>query len=169
MTEIQRLVQAYQDRGVIVDTDLLLAFLVGNFDRKWVARHKRTNEYSPEDYDDITAILERFRGRILTTCAILTEVNNLLFAKGSPSEHLAAYAESFRSFLKVSTELDEASTKMAAMPHLPEFGLTDLGILACALDRYLVLTDDGPLAGYLRRNSVDVLDLMTIRRIQGRQ
>ncbi len=48
-------------------------------------------------------------------------------------------------------------------PAFPKFGLTDTGIVHSARGRFLVLTDDFRLAGYLQRQGIDVVNFNYLR------
>ena len=51
------------------------------------------------------------------------------------------------------------------MPNaFPRFGLTDTAILLAAKGKYLVLTDDFPLAQYLQTEAIDVINFNHVRK-----
>ena len=70
------LFQRYRSRGVLVDTNILLLFFVGSFERTLITRFKRTNQYRAEDYDLLCHFLSHF-DRMATTPHVLSEVNSL--------------------------------------------------------------------------------------------
>ena len=41
------LIEKYASRGVLVDTNILLLFVVGAFDRELIPRFKRTSHFAP--------------------------------------------------------------------------------------------------------------------------
>lgn len=45
------------------------------------------------------------------------------------------------------------------------FGLADAAVATAARGRYLVVTDDGPLYGYLINSGIDAVNLQQIRTI----
>ena len=51
------LITEYRDKGILIDTNLLLVLLVGNVDRRQVGRIARTEKYNREDYERITDVL----------------------------------------------------------------------------------------------------------------
>ena len=42
-------ITSHRSSGVIIDTNVLLLFIVGSFDRSLVGRHKRTVQFVPEE------------------------------------------------------------------------------------------------------------------------
>ena len=74
----------FRGHQVLLDTNLLLLFLVDSYERKRIRNFKRTSTFSEEDFDLLAAFLQAFK-KILTTPHILTEVSNLA---GSLPDHL---------------------------------------------------------------------------------
>lgn len=73
-----QLIHQYSRQGVIVDTNVLLLFFVGKYEPLLIAKHKRTRQYSIEDFQILEKFLKLFQNRIITTPNILTEASNLL-------------------------------------------------------------------------------------------
>lgn len=154
------MIEKYRRKGVLVDTNILLLYVVGSFDRKIISEFKHTNSYTVEDFDAAVLVIESFDTRA-TTPNVLTEVSNL-------TGHLCYYikGECFDFFAKGITLLNEhylLSGEISTMPEFRRFGLTDAGILSLARDRYLVLTDDLPLYHYLISTGIDALNFNHIR------
>lgn len=68
--------------GLLVDTNLLLVYFVGNYDYatgyRLINRSRYTKGiYEPGDFEILDALLNRFRNRI-TTPHVLAEVSNLI-------------------------------------------------------------------------------------------
>ena len=143
-----------------MDTNLLLLYLVGAYDRRLVSRFKRTaDRFEPEDFDTLARLLGQF-DVIVTTPYVLTEASNFL---GQLSGRVKE--ECFTLFARSISKMSEKhtlATNLSRSPAFIKFGLTDVSIHEAAKD-YLVLTDDFPLAGYLGRQGVDVLNFNNIR------
>lgn len=159
-----QLLVRYRESGLLVDSNLLLLFFVGAFDRTQIRQFKRTREYTEEDFDILSSVLVFFK-RIITTPNILTEVSNFL---GQLSGSLRYSA--FRSFgekirLQIIDESYAPSKEMTLHSHFELFGLTDIGITVTAKGKYLVLTNDHDLAQFLIMQGVDVLTLTILREI----
>ncbi|MGD0517565.1 MAG: hypothetical protein ABSA26_08525 [Thermoguttaceae bacterium] len=73
-----QLIHQYSRQGIIVDTNVLLLFFVGKYEPLLIAKHKRTRQYSIEDFQILEKFLKLFQNRIITTPNILTEASNLL-------------------------------------------------------------------------------------------
>lgn len=75
---VSGLISRHRRTGVLVDTNLLLLFFVGGYDRSLVERFRRTaDRFVAPDFDTLSALLMSFE-RIVTTPHILTETSNLL-------------------------------------------------------------------------------------------
>lgn len=63
--------------SAFIDTNLLVLLLVGSVDRNLVARHRRTRNFFPEDYDRLSEIIDTL-DQVFVTPNTLTETSNLL-------------------------------------------------------------------------------------------
>lgn len=157
MNPYVQLVQRYVRTGLLIDTNLLLLYLVGILDRGRITTFDRTDKYTLEDFDTLNAIIGRFRN-VVTTPHILAETSNLGGQLGGKLR------EAFFDVLaQATTVLDEQYVASRdAMQGYRRFGLTDAGIMAIA-GTYLVITDDLPLSNYLLSTGVDVINFNWIR------
>ena len=157
------LMNRYRSRGILVDTNILLLYFVGQYDRSKIGQFKRTRDrYSAEDYDVLALLLSRF-DRIVTTPNILSEVSNLSQHWAEPSR--AGYSYTFANRIAELSEQYVVSADAASLPCFPKVGLTDSGIVRLANDGYLVLTDDFELYGRLSKAGIDVLNFSHLRPI----
>ncbi len=155
-----QLIQTYRSRGVLVDTNILVLYFVGNVARDQVPRFKRTKQFGVEDYDLLVRLLRCF-DRIVTTPNVLSEVNSL---SGQLTEPLRT--KCFSDFARAITLLDEhyvASATAAQTSEFSRLGLTDCAIAHLAAAKYLVLTDDLTLARFLEKAGIDVLNFNHLR------
>jgi len=160
MSELVELVRRHGPRGVLVDTNLLLLYFIGSFDRGLVGRFKRTQPFTGEDYDFLDEFLERF-SRVVTTPHVLAEVNSLSGQLGEPKR--TRYFQDFAERIATLDERYVASTRLAAAQQFPRLGLTDTGILHVAQSGLLVLTDDLALSGSLKLVGVEVVNFTHLR------
>ena len=151
---------AYKDKGVLIDTNVLLLLFVGLHNRNGIPRFKRTAQFIPEDFDCLTGVIQLFK-QLVTTPSILTEVSNLLgqLSEGIRLSVLRSFSFSLQRFQEDFTP----SVELARESCFPKFGLTDAGIVHSARGRFLVLTDDFRLAGYLQRQGIDVVNFNHLR------
>jgi hypothetical protein len=155
------LIRRYLPRGVVVDSNLLLLLFVGEYDRDLVTSHRRTRAFSVDDYDLLRMILDEFVG-VYATPNILTEVSNL--AGYGAEEIRERLFDSFRLQIKGLSERYVMSAAIARDPRFSRYGLTDIAICHLAQERnLLVMTDDLPLVGCLRKCGVDAVNFNHIR------
>ncbi|MEH2277747.1 MAG: PIN domain-containing protein [Nostoc sp.] len=160
---INSLIRRYHQKGILIDTNILLLYFVGTVNRERITRFNRTQQFIPEDYDLLLRIIGRFR-KLVTTPNILTEVSNFVDKLVEP-ERSQCFAI-FALFAQNVDMLDEYYVKSLDAVNTEKFfkfGLTDSGILTLSKGKYLVLTDDFKLANYLLSVEVDVINFNNIR------
>ena len=157
---VRSLFQKYKQKGILIDTNILLLWFVGTVNRELISKFKRTENFVPEDYDTLLQILSSFN-KIVTTPNILTEVNSLANQLGEParSQCLSVFAERMARLNEFYLE----STEVVRTDNFTKFGLTDCGIATLAKNKYLVLTDDLKLASYLQKIGIDTINFNNIR------
>lgn len=149
----------YKYKGLLLDTNLLLLYLVGQLEPERILNFKRTKKFTLEDYHKIVRIVSSFE-ILITTPHILAEVSNL---SGQLPAPLDMY---FLALLTLSiADFSEHYVPSAeAMNHYLKLGVTDAGIIHLVAERqYFVLTDDFPLANYLQTQAVAALNYEHIR------
>lgn len=156
---IRSLFQKYKNQGILIDTNILLLWVVGTVNRSRISKFNRTEKFIPEDFDLLVKVLAYF-SKIITTPNILTEVNSLANQLGEPERSQCLF------LFGTIERLDEPylESKIAAgVESFTKFGLTDCGIITLAKDKYLVLTDDFKLANYLYSVGIDTINFNNIR------
>jgi rRNA-processing protein FCF1 len=154
---VEAKIERYRTKGVVVDTNLLLLYFVGQYDRDQITRFKRTNAYTADEFVLLANILSCF-SQIVTTPNILSEVSNL--SKGLKP----AYFEEFRKQVRVLEEKYIPSSRVCESNHFAQFGLTDSVIADLSKNQYLVLTTDLDLAVLLQGLGIDVINFNHLRR-----
>lgn len=157
MNPYLQLMQQYGRAGLLIDTNLLLLYLVGLLDRTQITTFGRTDKYVPEDFDTLVAIAGRFQ-RVITTPHVLAEVSNLGGQLGGRRR------EEFFNVLAtaISTLEEQYVISSDAMRGYHRLGVTDAGIIHIATT-YLVLTDDFPLSNYITHIGGAVINFNWIR------
>ena len=160
MTTTDYLLAKHRGGAVLVDSNLLLLFFIGEFQRDLIAKFKRLNTFTPEDYDTLAIVLKQF-GKIVTTPNIVTEVSNLSGALQGNTR--AAYYNSFALRLAVLNEKYVQSTEAVSTPVFRALGITASGISLIAKQGLLVLTDDFTLYQYMSGSGIDALNFNHVR------
>ncbi len=150
----------FRGRDLLIDTNLLLLALVGNFDRRLVGRD-RLDAFTIQDLHQLNSIIEGAKG-LVTTPGILTETSNLA-AQMIDTRRLPELFYLLRITIKAFEERHEKSAIVSDQPIFLRFGLTDAAIIHIAKDGLLVLTGDRALAGYLAKNGIDVVNFNHLR------
>lgn len=95
-----QLINKHRGSGLLVDTNLLLLYLVGTTNKKRILNFKRTQTYTIEDFDLLSRFMAEFK-TLITTPHVLTEVSNLGNLQG---QERAAFRSSFVSMIACSRE-----------------------------------------------------------------
>lgn len=163
---INYLFSRYRQKGILIDTNILLLYFVGTVNRERISRFNRTQQFVPEDYDLLLRIIGLFQ-KIVTTPNILTEVNSLANQLGEPerSQCLAIFSRVILGLdgIDILKEFYIESKTVATNQGFTKFGLTDCGIIDLVRDKYLVLTDDLKLAAYLSKEGIDTVNFNNLR------
>lgn len=161
-TVILELINKYKSKGILIDSNLLLLLYIGSISPSLIKKFPRTKMYTLEDYNLIFKIIEKFK-TVYTLPNILTEVNNL--ANKLSGEYKIQFYDKFTGHIKVLNEIYIKSKNLLVNNEIRKFGLTDTAIYYSLKHKYLLLTDDFPLAEYSRKNNFDVINFNNIRSI----
>lgn len=155
---INILAQKFRKKGILIDTNLLVLFLVGSYDENMVGS-KRTTNYVVEDYRYLKTFLETFEQHFYTP-NILTEITNL--TDSFNSEPNFYFFQHVKYILGAFKEHNVSSDEIMELKSFLKFGLTDA--VNCKLsDKYLVLTDDLKLYSYLANQDLPAINFNHIR------
>lgn len=130
----------HKNKTVILDTNILLVYLVGCVNPQLIKTFPKTNSrYCPDDFKILDDLLRNFT-KFTTTPNILTEVSNLgSHLNGAAKEQ---FFEFLSKFIQMTTEKYVPSAEISQDWFFIEFGITDRGIFELAKTEYLVITDD---------------------------
>ncbi len=160
MDDVSALLTKYYQKGIVIDTNILLLYLVGIVNRERIPRFKRTAQFIPEDYDLLLQLINSFQ-KVVTTPNILTEVNSLANQLGEPER-----SQCLKIFTLLTSQIREEYLESSIVANddiFSRFGLTDCGIMYLAKDKYLVLTDDLKLSLYLKAQGIDTINFNNLR------
>lgn len=160
-SSFEALITRYIHRGILVDSSLLVVYLVGIFDHRQLLNCRAIkSSFSQAEFDLLRNLLAEFDA-IITTPHVLTEVSNL--AGRLPRVVHSRFREFFARVMTRLTERSVAAIEIASAEHFIRFGMADTAITLIAPGEFLVLTEELALFDYLSRNGVDVLNFNHIR------
>lgn len=108
MDHIHELIVRYKNKGILVDTNVLLLYLMGKYDHTRIKKFPRTEKFSERDFEILSDILQPFQ-KVVTTPNILTEVSNL--SNKLWGEVRLGYYNTFANYIAHSEELYIESKK----------------------------------------------------------
>ena len=154
------LVAKYRHKGVLIDTNLLIGFLIGGWNPRHLIHCRATKSFNEQDF----ALLDRFLGNfqtLVTTPQILTEVSNL--AGKLPKQLHAEFRARFGGLIDGLLEKYEPSKAIASHKDFISFGLADTAISMISPGNHLVLTDEVALFNLLQKRGVDAVNFNHLR------
>jgi hypothetical protein len=160
-TYIDSLLERYIPKGILIDANLALLYLVGSYDLRLVGdgKYNKLSKYDTEDYHLLLRLKGVFK-KAVTTPHVLTEVSNLV--NDLPVQ---TKSECLKKFYETFVEIDELAIPSMEAAQRPEFhflGLTD-SALALVSDRYLIVTDDARLVKKMNESRLEALNFNHLR------
>ena len=147
-------------RSVLIDTNLLVLFVVGFSDKSLITRHKRTSAFVEEDYHVLCQFLSAFQV-VMVTPNILTEASNLLSQAQQPTRETVL--GTLASLIGRTREEYVASKEACKEKEFIRLGLTDSAILRRADAVDCVLTVDLSLYLALERSGHNAVNFNHLR------
>jgi len=160
MQNYNNIMEKHINKGVIVDSNLLLLYFIGTANLNVIKSFKRTAKYSPEDYHILCKFMKCFK-TIISTPNILTEVYNL-FKDSKNVGNKVFYQVFLNIFLKKDEKYIRSETAIKDIL-FEKVGLTDSVIALLSKEDYLILTDDLKLFGILEDKKYDVINFNHLR------
>jgi hypothetical protein len=158
---LELLIEKFKGRGLLIDSNLSLLYLVGSYDLHLVGdgKYNKLSKYIEEDFHVLVRLKSVFK-KTVTTPHVLTEVSNL--ANDLPEQTKAACLRKFHETFVEIDELAIPSMDAAQKPEFPFLGLTD-SALAIVSDKYLIVTDDARFVKKLGESGHDALNFNHLR------
>ena len=125
-----------------IDTSLLVLLVVGSLDRCLIAKHKRSKNFTVEDYEQLLAWISA-RGGVRVTPNVLTETSNLLRQHEEPQR--GKLLVQLRQIIENGKEVVVASINAARNPSFKRLGLTDAALLEVVSRESPLITADNTL------------------------
>ena len=146
-------------RRILLDTNLLILYLVGITNRERIGRFKRTQSFSVEDFERLIAILAQ-ADVLVTTPHVLTQVSDLVKLEAPEFE---AFLGLFSNWIRGASESIAPAADLVGHPIFPRVGLADTGIGRVAEQGAVVLTDDFLLYIALAERDLPVINFNHLR------
>ncbi len=156
----KRLINKYNNKGILIDTNILLLHFIGNYDPNYIPLFKNTSKYVPNDYKTLQVLFGMF-SQVYTTPNILTEVSNL--AGQLESSRRKKVFQDMQDSIRILKEEYVQSKEVTTDPYFATIGLTDSGIKALSEKGILILTDDFRLSQILQSQKLDVINFNHIK------
>ena len=123
--------------AIVLDANLLVLLVVGTASRSYIAKHKRLDAYTEQDFLLLLELLPR-TPRIIVTPNTVTETSNLIGRIAEPARTHVYVA--LRTLLKATDEIFIESTQAASHTAFPRLGVTDAVLLDIVTEKYTLLT-----------------------------
>jgi hypothetical protein len=155
------IIARYKSRGILVDSSLLVVYLVGNFDRHQLINCRAIKStFTEAEFELLAGIIAQF-DVLMTTPHVLTEVSNL--AGKLPLRLHIKFRAFFAQIITRLAEANVAAVNIASSASFVRFGVADTAISLVAPGHYFVLTEEPALYGLLTGNGVDVMNFNHVR------
>lgn len=155
MGYVDILIGKYRSKGLLLDSNLLLLYLVGSVDPALVGsgRYNKLSGFAIQKVVTLKQLVSLF-ANVVTTPHILTEVSNLV--GNLHDEGKSRIFRSFISTLEMVGEQEVSSYKAALRKEFPYLGLTD-SVLAELSGMFLIVSNDGRMVNLLRESGIEAL------------
>lgn len=148
-------------KELALDSNLLLLLTVGSFEPRTLNSFKRLSAFSS---GDLKLLQDAMSGRrLLVTPHLLTEITNL--ANALPELFRQGFYRYLARVVPTFTERQIDAKTLCRDQSFLLFGLTD-SALASLANQTLVITEDGRLADYLKRQGNSVMNLSDLRELR---
>ena len=104
----------YRKSGILIDTNILLLFVVGSLNPDLIPKISRTASFSFQDFQIVEKTIDFFDNKI-TTPHILTEVSNLI--------DRVEIQDALRTYVEIAIEQFIESSRVVANNMFSKFGI----------------------------------------------
>ena len=143
----------------MVDSNLLVLFLVGLVNKRRILQFKRTQNFTSEDFDTLSQLLNWF-GKLVTTPHVLSQVSDLTDLNG---KELGTVRQLFGVLVEKMEEYYDTGASLVTDHLFARLGLTDVAVASVCARGVLVLTSDVQLYVALQERGVDALNFNHVR------
>lgn len=152
LDDIGKFILKYQPEGIIIDTKILILFLVGSYDPTFIENCELLNnsneKYSTSDFELLKKIFHYFK-KLVITPQVIAELSNLSITKNIYGDRLMPYLQTVVKFFKLK-EVEEHYQKSDCLWEMELkvislYGLIDMTMFELSKQTKMpILTDDLP-------------------------
>lgn len=124
---------------ILIDTNLLVLYVVGAASRSYIEKHKRLTEFVVDDYDALLKLINN-ASAVFVTPHTLAETSNLARYIGEPAR--TEVLKVLKALINDADELPISSKSASAHNEFLRLGLTDAVLLEAADVETILLTTD---------------------------
>jgi hypothetical protein len=146
-------------RRAVLDTNLLLLWLVTETDLKLLERFKRVEQFTVRDVELLRTVLQPYV-EMVTTPHILAETSN--FVDQAPSAYRELLVGSLRVFIANIAELYSPAVQLIGRSEFNALGLTDTAVAELSTSA-VVITQDFQLSGMIQAAGGSVINFNQLR------
>ncbi len=144
------LIGKYKKKGVFVDSEILILYIVGSKNPNLIRKTPRTTKFDENDFILVSKFIDFFDTQI-TSPHILTEVSDLL---GESND----FQFILKTYINIAEEVFSSSKKVAESDSFLKFGLADSAIIEISNNSHLIFTADNRFYGYLSNMGIDAVN-----------
>lgn len=158
-SSFQALLDKHRATEILVDTNLLLLLVVGDYDARRVSSFKRTNQFTNTDFELLKKKTKLF-SKLWKTPNILTEVDNL--GRQLAQSEWEDFASALEALTVSVTEFAIPSIQAVRDIRFAKIGLSDTATMLLP-GKPLLLTDDLKLHGFAQKAGIDAINFNHLR------
>ncbi|MCG9229893.1 PIN domain-containing protein [Vibrio diabolicus] len=157
MSMLDELLSKYRKNGVMLDTNLLVMYLIGLYDRELVPNFKRTEKYSTDQFDFLHYYVGEF-SKLIVTPHVLAETWN--FIEKLPQSDFNAFLDKVLPNIDLFEEEHINKSILIKAEGFNLIGITDMAVIKAAkATSCLVITDDLRAYKQFYDNGVDSINM----------
>jgi hypothetical protein len=154
------LISRHAARGVVLDTNVFLLYVVGALDPQLLPQIKRTASFEIDDWKLLKNLL-LLSAKTIVTPGIITEACNLL--DSANAKHHFRLFSTLQHLTTILLEDYVRSQTLSQHKLFSRFGLADCSIAHLGSKGHLIITDDLRLKIALEQMSIPVLNFNNLR------
>jgi hypothetical protein len=155
------LIDRYRNKGILIDSNLLVLLATGAFRRSLIPRFNRTRQYTADDFELLVRLVDLFSKRVVTP-HIVAEADNLM--RQLPQAEHSGVAAVIAAIVADAFEVYVPSTDAMKHERYASLGATDCTIVLASQD-VLVITGDFRLSSILTHLGRDAININHLRQI----